>query len=97
MKTPSISFKKPELDLSKKMPYIFIVVFLVVGLSIVAFGYFLLNRAPDANVVSTAKQEVDNLSATFDKNRTKKLFDTTYDTSGIENPGYITKNPFLNF
>lgn len=99
MKKPNlkIQIKKPDIDLAKKMPYIFVVTFLVIGLAIVSFGYVLLNRAPEESVVSSVQKEIDDLSVKFDKKKIDKLFDTTYSTANVKDPSFPTKNPFIGF
>lgn len=97
MKIPKINIKKPNINLAKKMPYIFIATFLIVGLSIVIFGYILLNRAPEKSVVTGAQKEIDDILVKFDKEKINKLFDSEYDISNIKNPGYKTKNPFQTY
>lgn len=99
MKKPEIKIKikRPDIDLAKKMPYIFIVIFLVVGLAMVVFGYFALNRTPNEGVISGVQKEIDDLSPKFDKKKINKLFDASYSTSKIKEPFFKPKNPFTGF
>ncbi len=91
-------FKKQfKLDLTSKMPYIFITVFLVIGLIMVSYGYFLLNRQPEQNVVSGMQSEIDSLKLRYNKKKTLELFNTIYDTSEFKNSAYQGKDPFMSF
>lgn len=84
-------------DFAKFIPYIIILVILLVGSALTAFGYFIFNREPDSLVVSEAEKELKEVSLHFDKKKIKGLFDSSYSTSGIKEPFFIPKNPFTGF
>ncbi len=86
-----------QFNFSAKMPYIFIALFLAVGLSMVAFGYLLLNRQPQQSVVSGMQNEIDGLKLNYDKRKTMELFNTMYNTSDFKNSAFQGKDPFMSF
>ena len=88
---------KKKINLEKFIPYIVIFAFLIMGVIIVVFGYFIFNREPEDVVVLGAKQELDEVSIKFDNDQIKELFDSSYSTSEIKDPFFIPKNPFTGF
>lgn len=92
-----IELKKPNIDISAKLPYILVGASLVVGVLIVFFAYFLFNRNPEDSFVSSAQSEVDNISINFNKKTSSQLFDSSYYISNVKDPGFSGKNPFLGF
>ena len=94
-----IDFKIPKININfaKQMPYILAGLFMAIGIFVLGFGYILFNRGPEASVKTAASQEVNNLTINVNMQKVHQLFDSGYDTSGIKNPGYQTKDPFAGF
>ncbi len=92
-----IELHKPNIDISKKLPYILVGASLVIGVFIVIFAYYLFNRNPDNSFVLGAQSDIDNISIKFDKKSAYNLFDSSYDISNIKDPGFPGKNPFQGF
>ncbi|RJO61874.1 hypothetical protein C4544_01635 [candidate division WS5 bacterium] len=84
-------------DFAKFIPYIIILVILLMGCALTAFGYFIFNREADSLVVSEAEKQLQDVSLHFDKKKIKGLFDASYSTSGIKEPSFTPKNPFTGF
>jgi len=96
MKNPKIKIpkvKKP--NIGKWVPYIFVGMFFVVGIVILALGYFAFKRPAEGNVVSKANSELEEINIDLDRDKVLKLFDADYSTSNIKEPPFPTKNPFL--
>lgn len=96
----NIDIKMPKVNTSsweRRMPQILLLMFLVIGILLLVFGYFIFSRAPEEAVVLSAKSEIEEVSITFNKDKVLGLFDSRYDTSKIKDPQYVPKNPFLRF
>lgn len=96
----NIDLKIPKVNTSfiaRRMPQILLSTFLIIGLLLLAFGYFIFTRAPEEAVVLQTKNEIDEISITFNKDKILNLFDSEYDISKIKDPSYTPKNPFLRF
>jgi uncharacterized protein YpmS len=88
---------KKKINLEKFIPYIVLLSFLIMGAVIISFGYFIFNREPEKAVVSGARQELDEISIKFDKDKIEKLFDSSYSTAEVNEPPFQPKNPFTGF
>lgn len=98
MKKIEIKFIKPgSLDMAKIMPRVLLATFLITGITIVVFGYFVFTRQPEESVVLEAKKELEEASIEFNREKVLNLFDSSYDISNIKEQPYKTKNPFLKF
>lgn len=96
----NIELKMPKVNTSawsRRLPHIFLLTFLIIGLLLLGFGYYIFKRAPQEAVVLKARNEIDEINISFDKEKIYGLFDSSYDTSKIKDPAYTPKNPFLRF
>jgi len=98
MKNPDLKITKIKVPkLGKSAPYVFIFIFIVAGLLILALGYFAFQRPPEKSLVDKENNSLQEIQIDLDKNKVLKLFDSEYSVSNIKEPTFPTKNPFLNF